>query len=167
MSLTIYALCCPTTGRARYIGRTHDLAKRLQNHRHSPHSARLRQWLRSIKGQVLVRTLLQVEDEEGDRAERAVLAAFRRRGEADLNCADGGIAGVPLARKATVCTRLANLPRPRTHQRLYQLRCVAERRCPHCGTPLTGSAKYCVAALTRRREYKYRRRAAGLPHSVA
>lgn len=91
--ITIYALYCPATGRARYIGMTRDLKRRLTHYRWGGHTPHLTNWLRTLDRSIPCRILALVEPTEADRTERVVIALFRSRGQADLNYSDGGEAG--------------------------------------------------------------------------
>lgn len=91
-AVQIYALCCPDTGRVRYVGKANDAAKRMASHLRDAKRRRtpVYSWIRSLQGSGLVpamRVLASTWD--WPETERAIIAQFRAEGEL-LNLADGG-----------------------------------------------------------------------------
>jgi hypothetical protein len=95
---TIYALCEPSTGAVRYIGKARHLTRRLSHYRSHPHSPHLRNWFAKLKRKGLeprVRELEQRLFGLGE-AEQRWIAHGRKRGWRLINVTEGGGSGAPL-----------------------------------------------------------------------
>jgi GIY-YIG catalytic domain len=92
MMAEIYALCCPTSGEIRYIGKANDSQKRLKSHlrdsrrRNTP----VYSWMRKLQTNGLTPTIKVLEiTEDWVEAERRLISEYRAKGDL-LNLADGG-----------------------------------------------------------------------------
>lgn len=90
---TIYALCDPTTGEVRYVGKTtKPLLRRLADHvwraRRCP--TYCGNWILSLTHRPLIRALVVVEDADGSIMEQRIIAVYRGRGARLTNLTDGG-----------------------------------------------------------------------------
>lgn len=89
----IYALCDPSDGRIRYIGKAKDAEKRLKGHlREKRRRSPLYSWIASLRKQGLKPTCKILEDCVGDwcGAEKRLIAQYREQCPDLLNLADGG-----------------------------------------------------------------------------
>ncbi len=93
MPITIYVLYCSQTARVRYVGMTRKLKKRLGHYRTTGHTRHLQNWITQLGTTPPHRVLAIVEEAVADQVERAVIALYRSRGQADLNYSSGGEAG--------------------------------------------------------------------------
>lgn len=94
MATSIYALCDPSDGRVRYIGKTvvktnvrlsqhiAAAAKGRRNHLHC--------WIRSLSERPTIRTIERVSNERGFAVERETIAIYRNQGFDLVNESDGG-----------------------------------------------------------------------------
>ncbi len=87
----LYALCHPTTGEIRYIGKADDASKRLKSHMRDSYRRRtpLYDWIRSLGCAPEIRVLERVAREQWPDRERALIAQYRCTCRL-LNLADGG-----------------------------------------------------------------------------
>lgn len=90
---TIYALCDPTTGEVRYIGKTVWPRRRIADHmaemRRGDHTHR-GNWLRSLVARPIFRTLSVIDDRDALEHERRVIAAYKKIGIRLTNNTEGG-----------------------------------------------------------------------------
>jgi hypothetical protein len=96
MKVFIYVLKHPVTNEIRYVGLTRFPVKRLNNEINYPHTNHLRNWVNSLKRELLKPVMELVEEtEEGLAcdAERKWIAEMRARGCRLLNFTDGGERG--------------------------------------------------------------------------
>lgn len=94
MPVFIYCLKDPTTGDVRYIGQTNRLKRRLAAHlrESAKESNHLGNWLRSLKGEKPVLTVLHevAENESWQEEERRYIFIARGMGVDLVNSTDGG-----------------------------------------------------------------------------
>ncbi len=99
MNVTIYALCCPITSEARYVGKTIDLYIRVRAHLYEKSPSYKKNWLTSLKKnglKPLVRVLEIIEnsnDEDWQERERWWIKSLKEDGCRLTNQEDGGLGG--------------------------------------------------------------------------
>jgi len=89
----IYALCEPSSMLVRYVGKTVNLAKRLQQHPYRRHNARLNKWWQGLQASGVspeVVVLEQTDAAHWRERERYWIRFYRESGCDLFNIADGG-----------------------------------------------------------------------------
>lgn len=110
---SIYALCDPSTGECRYVGKTIDLEDRFRKHLRDKHLSHKQCWIVGLKktGRIPVLTVLQTVKGDGCAEEIRWIQYYRERGADLTNLTDGGegVAGYKLTKKDRLNMRMAHL----------------------------------------------------------
>ncbi len=123
MNVTIYALCCPSSGEARYVGKTIDTKTRLRAHMSEKMNSYKKNWITSLAKKNLLpvfkslEVILDSNDLDWQERERWWIAKMREDGHRLTNLEDGGVGGKILHEETKTKISLANKgrkPSPQT-----------------------------------------------------
>jgi hypothetical protein len=104
----IYGLVCPISNEIRYIGKSDNPRKRLQEHLDERRRNHRGNWIQSLRAQGLAPTLIILEETDTDlwqECERWHIAAARAQGHRLTNQTNGGEGGGILGRVLSATTR--------------------------------------------------------------